>query len=238
VEALLNAILLAAGRGTRLRPVEPDVPKALVEISGEPLLARQLRYLQGQGISRVVVNAHYLADQVVAFAAEHRGSPELHVVVEKELLGTAGGVRNALPALGDDRFVVLYGDVLTNEPLAPLAERHRRSGALATLAVYESAEIEGKGTITVDDAGMVLAFMEKSAAAIGGTALINAGIYIVEPAFARQIPEHVPSDFGHDVFPAALVRGQRLATHRLSSPVLDVGIPATLELARLGRQFE
>jgi NDP-sugar pyrophosphorylase family protein len=104
--------------------------------------------------------------------------------------------------------------------------------------VYESAEIEGKGTVTVDDAGMVLGFAEKSAAVLGGTALINAGIYIVEPAFARTIPEHLPSDFGHDVFPAALVRGQRLATHRLSRPVLDVGIPATLKLARLRRQSE
>jgi NDP-sugar pyrophosphorylase family protein len=93
----MNVMLLAAGRGTRLRPVEPDVPKVLVEIAREPLLARQLRYLESQGVSRVVVNAHHLADQVLAFADEYRGSLDLVVVVEKELLGTAGGVRNALP---------------------------------------------------------------------------------------------------------------------------------------------
>jgi mannose-1-phosphate guanylyltransferase len=228
----LRAILLAAGRGTRLHSVEPDVPKALVEISGEPLLARQLRYLHGQGISRVVVNAHHLADQVLAFAAEHRGSPELLVLVEKELLGTAGGVRNALPALGDDPFIVLYGDVLTDQPLAPIVERHRQTGALATLAVYESDEVEGKGTIAVDTAGIVLEFAEKDVSTADRSALINAGIYVIEPAFAREIPEHVPADFGHDVFPAALARGQRLAVHELSRPVLDVGLPATLELAR------
>jgi mannose-1-phosphate guanylyltransferase len=231
-------MLLAAGRGTRLRSVEPNVPKALVEIAGEPLLARQLRYLGGQGISRVVVNAHHLADQVLAFAAEHRGSPDLLVLVEKELLGTAGGVRNALPQLGQESFVVLYGDVLTNEPLSLLTERHQQTGALATLAVYESAEIEAKGTVTVDDAGMVTAFAEKSATADGATALINAGIYIVEPELAQLIPEHIASDFGHDVFPAALARGLRLAAHRLSSPVLDVGVPATLQLARLGHLSE
>jgi mannose-1-phosphate guanylyltransferase len=228
----LNAILLAAGRGTRLRLVEPDLPKVLVEIAGEPLLGRQLRYLQGQGISRVVVNAHHLAEQVLAFAAEHKGSPELVVVVEQELLGTAGGVVNALPMLGDEAFVVLYGDVLTDAPLARLADRHRRAAASATLAVYESADVEGKGTITVDRAGMVTGFAEKSGTASGATALVNAGIYIVEPAFARDIPENVPSDFGHEVFPSALARGRRLATYLLPRPVLDVGLPATLKLAR------
>lgn len=228
----MNAILLAAGRGTRLRSIEPDVAKALVEISGEPLLARQLRYLNHQGISRVVVNAHHLADQVVAYAAEHRGSPELVVIVEEELLGTAGGVRNALAALGEEPFVVLYGDVITDEPLAPLTERHRQSGAVATLAVYASAETEGKGTVMVDDAGIVLGFAEKTPLAHGETALINAGLYLLEPAFVRTIPAGTPSDFGHDVFPQALLTGQRLATHRLARPVLDIGLPATLALAR------
>ena len=234
----MNAILLAAGRGTRLHSVEPDVAKVLVEISGEPLLERQLRYLVNQGISRVVINAHHLADQVVAYAAQHRGSPELVVIVEEELLGTAGGVRNALEALGDKPFVVLYGDVITAEPLAPLAERHWRSGAVATLAVYESVETEGKGTIRVDDAGIVLGFTEKPTRAGTETALINAGLYVLEPGFAREIPAGTHSDFGHDVFPQALARGRRLATHRLSQPVLDVGLPATLALARARGRFQ
>jgi NDP-sugar pyrophosphorylase family protein len=131
-------MLLAAGRGTRLRSVEPNVPKALVPIAGEPLLARKLTYLERQGISRVVVNAHHLADQVPEFAREYRGSVDVVVVVEPELLGTAGGVRNALTQLGDDRFVVLYGDVVTKRALAPMVERHAQLGAAATLAVYES----------------------------------------------------------------------------------------------------
>ena len=129
----MNAMLLAAGRGTRLRSVEPDVPKALVEIAGEPLLARQLRYLEGHGIARVVVNAHHMADQVLTFAGEYRGPLQLVVVVEPQLLGTAGGVRNALGELGDDPFIVLYGDVLTAEPLAPMVKRHARRGVVATL---------------------------------------------------------------------------------------------------------
>jgi NDP-sugar pyrophosphorylase family protein len=231
----MNAMLLAAGRGTRLRSVEPDVPKALVEIAGEPLLARQLRYLEGQGISRVVVNAHHMADQVLAFAGEYKGSLHLVVVVERELLGTAGGVRNALPQLGDDPFIVLYGDVLTTVPLAPMAQQHSQRGAVATLTVYESAETDGKGTIEVDESDLVTGFSEKGMTTPGDRALINAGIYVIEPNFAARIPEGLPADFGHDVFPSALDRGERLAIHRLAEPVLDVGVPRTLELARQGR---
>jgi mannose-1-phosphate guanylyltransferase len=228
----MNAILLAAGAGTRLRSVEPNVPKILVDIGGEPLLARQLRYLEDQGVSRVVVNAHYLADQVLDFAGDHNGSLDLTVVVETNLLGTAGGVRNALPELGDDPFIVLYGDVLTDEPLAPMLERHSLRRAVATLAVYESADIEGKGTIDVDRSDGVTGFNEKGASTAGHSALINAGIYVVQPSFARRIPEGIALDFGHDVFPAALARGERLVIHRLSTPVLDVGIPSALRLAR------
>jgi mannose-1-phosphate guanylyltransferase len=228
-------MLLAAGHGTRLRHIEPDVPKALVSIGGEPLLARQLRYLEGQGVRRVVVNAHHLAHQVLDFAHQYRGSLELVVVVEERLMGTAGGVRNALPMLGDEPFVVLYGDVLTSEPLAPMLKRHAGSGAAATLAVYESASTNGKGTIAVDASDHVTSFREKGVegAAVAATGpLINAGIYVLEAGFARQIPLGGAPDFGHDVFPAALARGERLAAHRLSAPVLDVGVPSALAQAR------
>jgi NDP-sugar pyrophosphorylase family protein len=89
------------------------------------------------------------------------------------LLGTAGGVRNALPALGDEPFVVLYGGVITDEPLPAPAELHRQAGAVATLAMGESAETERKGTVVVDDAGIVHGFAETATPAGLENALIN-----------------------------------------------------------------
>jgi mannose-1-phosphate guanylyltransferase len=234
----MNVMLLAAGRGTRLHAVEPDVPKALISIGGEPLLARQLRYLETQGISRVVVNAHHLADQVVAFAGQYKGSLDLVVVVEEELLGTAGGLRNALAALDGERFIVLYGDVLTSEPLAPLVAQHEQEGVEGTLAVYESLDSEGKGTVEVDRSDHVTGFSEKSTTGHRGPSLINAGLYLIEASLARRIPAGIQSDFGYDVFPAALARGEQLAVYRLSTGVLDVGTPSTLELARRDRGRE
>src|SRR3954471_19880334 len=113
-------MILAAGRGTRLGPLGLTVPKILVEIGGEPLLARQLRYLEREGAQRVVLNAHHLADQIADFVNGYPGPLELVLLVEPKLLGTARGVGNALPYLGDGAFLVLYGDVLVDEPLAPL----------------------------------------------------------------------------------------------------------------------
>ncbi len=228
----MNAMLLAAGRGTRLGKLGERTPKILVEIDGEPLLARQLRYLKGSGVQRVVLNAHHLADQVQAFVAALPEAADVEVVVEPKLLGTAGGVRNALDRLGDEAFAVLYGDVLCAEPIARVFDTHRRSGALATLTVYETTEIEGKGTVEVGPDGMVAAFHEKVASRATAVAFVNAGLYVVEPALIAPLAPGVALDFGHDVFPAALDRGVRIAVHRLAAPVLDIGTPTALELAR------
>lgn len=229
----MNAMVLAAGRGTRLAALGLGVPKPLVEIGGEPLLARQLRYLHEGGVQRVVVNAHHLSEAIEKFAAEYRsgGRGELDVLVEPELLGTAGGVRNALGLLGSEAFFVLYGDVLFDEPLGALMDAHRERGAAATLTVYESDSTEGKGVVATDGEGLVTGFVEKGSQT--GRGLVNAGLYVIEPALLAGLQPGVAADFGHDVFPAALARGERLAVHLLPGPVLDVGTPADLERARL-----
>lgn len=231
----MNAMVLAAGRGTRLAALDLGVPKPLVEIGGEPLLARQLRYLHRGGVRRVVVNAHHLSQAIEQFAAEYRsaGGGELIVLVEPELLGTAGGVRNALAALGAGAFVVLYGDVLIDEPLEKLLATHRERGAAATLTVYESGELTGKGVVEAGPDGLITRFVEKGDLEPGARGLVNAGLYVVEPSLVASLQPGEVADFGRDVFPEALARGERLAVHLLGAPVLDVGTPADLQRARL-----
>ena len=227
-------MILAAGRGTRLGPLGLTLPKVLVEVAGEPLLGHHFRYLESQGIERVVVNAHHVADQVEAFVALYVGPLGVCCLVEERLLGTAGGVRNALPLLEPGPVAVVYGDVVTNESLAPLLATHARTRALATLAVHEADDVEGKGVVEVDNAGRVTAFVEKGAA-VRGPALINSGIYVVERELVAELPTNVELDFGHDVFPSALERGLPISAHRLARPVIDVGTPEGLTLARKQR---
>jgi NDP-sugar pyrophosphorylase family protein len=227
-------MILAAGQGTRLGALGRRVPKVLVEIGGEPLLLRQLRYLWGQGVDRIVMNAHHLSDQVVEFVRSLATGEAVEVVVEPVLLGTAGGVRNALPRLGLDPFVVLYGDVLVEARIERILADHRERGADATLAVYESTETTAKGIVEVDADLRVSAFVEKPAeGAAARSAWVNAGLYVLEPALvAAFVSLGQVADFGHDVFPAALRSGKLLVAHPLATPVLDIGTPEALDLAR------
>ena len=227
----MRAMILGAGRGTRLGELGKRVPKILVDVGGCPLLERQLSYLAREGVSRVVVNAHHLSESVVEFAAAYTGPVDLHVAVEPQLLGTAGGVRAVLEHLGEDPFLVLYCDVVVDAPLKPIADEHRASGAVATVTVYETSEIEGKGTVEVDEDGRVVRFREKDPS-VRPPALVNAGVYVVEPELLAAWPPGRELDFGHDVFPAALAAGQRLQASRLPRPVIDMGTPEGLAEAR------
>jgi NDP-sugar pyrophosphorylase family protein len=228
----MNAMILAAGRGTRLGALGKTMPKVLVDVGGEPLLERQIRYLKDGGIERIVINAHHLADQIEDFVANHPSEVAIDVIVEPELLGTGGGVRNALAHLGEEPFVVLYGDVIVNESIRAVSETHWKTETAATLTVYRTREVEGKGTVQVADDGTVAAFHEKAASHTADWAYVNAGLYMIDPCLLADLPSRTALDFGHDVFPAALKRGERIAAHVLAAPVIDIGTPAALELAR------
>jgi NDP-sugar pyrophosphorylase family protein len=226
----VNGMILAAGRGTRLGALGRRVPKVLVHVGGEPLLQRQLDYLEREGLSRVVINMHHLAAQITSFVAGRGGGLEIECITEESLLGTAGGVRNALPRLGPGPFLVLYGDVLVDEPLAPLFDYHRARRGLATLVVYEEESTEGKGVVRVDQNGRVTGFEEKQPRQEGAV-LVNAGVYIVEPQLVSSLPTGAISDFGHDVFPAAIARGLPIFGYRIAQRVIDIGTPDGLALA-------
>jgi NDP-sugar pyrophosphorylase family protein len=225
------AMILGAGRGTRLASIGLRVPKVLVDIAGRPLLDRQIEYLAAEGVRRVVINAHHLGEAIEAFADQYAGRAEVHVVREPHLLGTAGGVRGALSQLGDEPFYVLYGDVVVDAPLRSRAEAQRSRGAAAVVTVYATDEVEGKGTVVADERGWIQRFVEKGPD-VPVPALVNAGLYVVDPALIRDLPPGEEHDFGHDVFPAAVARGDRLLAYTLDRPVIDVGTPEGLERAR------
>jgi NDP-sugar pyrophosphorylase family protein len=230
--AVLPALILAAGKGTRLGDLGRQVPKVLIPIGGRPLLDQHLEHLEREGIERVVINAHHLADQLIEHVALHRGPLEVEVLLEPTLLGTAGAAINALDALGE-AFFVIYGDVMLFEPLAPLLSTHRTSGAIATLAVYEAESTRAKGVVEVDERGRVRSFVEQDPDRTG-PGLVNAGLYLVTRELLMGCPPNTFLDFGHDVFPAALRAGHHLQTHLISS-VLDIGTPEDLASARAVR---
>jgi NDP-sugar pyrophosphorylase family protein len=202
----------------------------LVSVGGRPLLERQLEYLERERVSRVVINAHHLAPQITSFVAQYRGPLELSCIVEESLLGTAGGVRNALGRLGTGPFIVLYGDVLVDVRLHALMEVHRQQGAVATLVVHVAQSAQGKGVVRTESNGRVVRFEEKTRSA-PGPVLINSGVYAIEPELVASLPAGTAADFGNDVFPSAVAQGLPVFTYRIDAPAIDIGTPDGLALA-------
>ncbi|HVK03622.1 MAG TPA: NDP-sugar synthase [Armatimonadaceae bacterium] len=203
----MKAMVLAAGEGTRLRPLTEFCPKPMVPVANTPLLERTLALLAGQGFRDVAVNLYHRADVVRdALGDGSRLGVNLSYSDEEILMGTAGGVKR-LEEHFSETFLVLYGDNLYRADFTALVERHRASGAAATIATFTAADPTACGLVETDARGRVRRFREKPPPEEVVTDQANAGVYVLEPEVFRFIPEGVPFDFGRDVFPAMLADG-------------------------------
>lgn len=234
-----------------MRPLTLERPKPLLPVAGVPLILYSLLLLRRHGIAEVAINLHHLPEAIPralgvgswwgprpAFAAtEAEGSLAARLGLrllyswEERILGTAGAARRLRPWLGE-RFLLLYGDVLTTLDLGALLARHAATGAAATLALYRVPDPEMRGIVNLDQAGRVMAFVEKPAPELGLGNLANAGIYVVESAVLDLVPEEAPYDFGLHLFPDLLGRGWPLCGFPTSEYLLDIGSFANYERAQ------
>jgi NDP-sugar pyrophosphorylase family protein len=212
----MKAVLLAGGLGTRLAPLTDTVPKILVPVAGEPLLAHQLRYLAASGVREVAINIHHYADTVEDYLRTASTPLEIVIYREEVIRGTAGAIF-PMKELLTERFIVLYGDVVTD---ADLRDLQRPSRGIATLGYYVSPEMRDKGILELDADGRVLSFVEKP---VGddGVGCINAGVYALDPAIFDFVPP--TGDFGFDVWPTVLASDQAIYGHQIEGYILDVG---------------
>jgi mannose-1-phosphate guanylyltransferase len=227
----LKAFLLAAGLGTRLRPLTDRIPKCLVPICGKPLLQIWFEMLQKHGVDEVLVNTHYLADQVQEFVANHKFDRlKVTLFYEAELLGSAGTVAANRDFVGDDpEFLVIYADNLTDFDLSAFIKFHRTKGASFSMALFESPEPTECGIASLDENSQIIEFEEKPAEP--KSAWANAGLYIGNQSVLDLIPEKPVCDFGYDVLP--LLVG-KMYGFRFSGFYCDTGTPERLERARIG----
>lgn len=225
-----KALLLAGGLGTRLRPAAPGIPKCLVPIRGRALLDYWLDALAAAGIREVLINTHYLADQVrahIAAAGPARGL-RIEEAHEPGLLGSAGTVAaNRGFADGADEVVIVYADNLSTLDLAELLAVHRGHGAGFTMALFRAGEPRACGIATLAPDGRVTAFAEKPERP--QSELANAGLYVVSGATWREIADMGATDFGFDVLPRFVGRMHGVL---LEGYHRDIGTPEALAAAR------
>ncbi len=201
-DAPVKAMILAGGLSTRLYPLTKQVPKPLVPIAGEPNSGHVMRYLHSFGIEDVAINVHYLADKIVsAFGDGSRYGVKLHYLHEEVLLGSAGGVKQMEAFLGDDTFVVVGCDGLTDLRLDALIAFHKKKKSLASIALVEEDDVSHYGVVVTDDDGRIIEFQEKPPKGTERSNLVNTGVYVFEPGIFARIPPGEFWDFGKNVFP-------------------------------------
>lgn len=231
----MKAILLAAGRGTRLRPITDRTPKCMLEVGGQPLLDIWLDALHLAGVTEVLVNLHHLPDVVFDHLRARSGPPRVQTVFEPTLLGSAGTLlANRHWVQDEEMFLALNADNLTDFDLRKLIDLHQQGGALATLAVFRASDPSRCGVVELDSAGRVVSFIEKPLNPVGD--LANAGMYAFHPNvldFVEAMEGPPPKDIGYHLLPCLVGNARALA---VDGYFRDIGTPESYRSADLDWQ--
>ena len=214
----MRAMVLAAGLGTRLRPLTYEITKPMVPVLDRPVMAHILDLLDRHSFDETIANLHWFPDSI----REHFGE-RLTYRYEPDLLGTAGGVRACAEFFGEDSFLVISGDALTDIDLTALAARHREAGGIATLAVKKVPDTREFGVVLHDREGRITGFQEKPRPDEALSDLGNCGIYVFSPQIFDYFPERPFVDWAQDVFPTLLSGDVPFHIHEVREYWNDVG---------------
>src|SRR5689334_14877883 len=204
----MQALILAGGEGTRLRPLTSTVPKPVVPLVDRPFVAYMLEWLRGHGVDDVILSCGFMADGVRRVLGDGEGlGIRLRYLEEPKPLGTGGALKFAEDLL-DERFFMLNGDVLTDIDLSAQLEQHERTGARATLALIPVEDPSAYGLVRREDDCSVKEFVEKPGPEQIDTNLINAGAYIIErDVIDEMAPAGTNISIEREVFPRLVGRG-------------------------------
>jgi NDP-sugar pyrophosphorylase family protein len=203
-------MILAGGLSTRLYPLTKQVPKPLVPVAGVPNAVHLVRYLKKYGYDEIAINVHYLATAIERTLGD--GSDfgvRLTYLHEDVLMGSAGAVKAMQGYFGDDVFVVVGCDDLTDLPLDELVAMHRDRDAVATIGLVVRPDVEQYGVVVCNEDGRITGFQEKPARGTERSKLVNTGIYAFSPRIFDFIPANEFYDFGKTVFPDLLAKSER-----------------------------
>ena len=233
----MKAMILAAGKGTRVRPITHTIPKPMIPILQKPVMEFLLELLREHGFNEIMVNVSHLAEEIenyfrdgqrfgVQIAYSFEGRIEDGELIG-DALGSAGGLKKiqTFQTFFDDTFVVLCGDALIDLDLTEAVRRHREKGALASLITKRvpKDQVSSYGVVVTDNDGRVRSFQEKPAVDEAASDMINTGIYIFEPAVFDYIPSDTPFDIGSDLFPRLVAAGAPFYALPMEFEWVDIG---------------
>lgn len=233
----MKAMILAAGKGTRVRPITQTIPKPMIPILQKPVMEFLVELLRQHGFDQIMVNVSHLADVIenyfrdgqkfgVQIAYSFEGRIEEGELIG-EALGSAGGMKRIqdFSPFFDDTFVVLCGDALIDLDLTAAVKWHREKGAIATIVMKSvpREEVPSYGVVVTDESGKIKAFQEKPSVEEALSTDINTGIYIFEPEIFNYIPSGEEYDIGSQLFPALVAAGAPFYGISMDFEWVDIG---------------
>ena len=234
----MKAMILAAGKGTRVRPLTYDLPKPMIPILGKPVMAYLVEHLARYGVTEIMVNVSYLHEKIEEYFGEgHQFGVQIGYSFEgytndagevvPEPLGSAGGMKKIQEFGGffDETTIVLCGDALIDLDLKSALFEHRRKGALASVITLEVPwdKVSSYGVVVSDADGRIRAFQEKPAQADALSNCVSTGIYIFEPEVLALIPRDRPFDIGSELFPLLVEKGLPFFAQKRNYNWIDIG---------------
>ena len=233
----MKAMILAAGKGTRVRPITYTIPKPLIPILQKPVMEFLLDLLKQHGFDQIMVNVSHLADRIEGYFCDgQRFGVDIGYSFEGkiidgnlvgEALGSAGGLKKIqdFNAFFDDTFIVLCGDALIDLDLTAAVKWHREKGAIATIITKSvpKEDVPSYGVVVTDDEGKVKSFQEKPAVEEALSTNINTGIYIFEPEIFDYIPSQQEFDIGGELFPKLVEKDAPFYAVSMDFEWVDIG---------------
>ena len=221
----MKAVILAGGRGERLRPITDTRPKPLVPVLARPVMDYVLSLISHHGVTEAFVTTHYLAHQIKHRYGEEAFGMRLHYALEEEPLGTAGGVKRLEEALrGEEMFLVISGDALCDFDLGRAFAFHREKKADATVILSSVKTPLDYGVVLLDSFEKIFSFSEKPDWSETFSDQVNTGVYILSPRVLEKIPRDTPFDFAGDLFPRLLADGDALFGYKDEGYWCDIGL--------------
>jgi NDP-sugar pyrophosphorylase family protein len=218
----MKAMVLAAGLGTRLRPLTEDKPKCLVPLAGRPLIGWTLEWLCRAGVTECVINLHHLPEKVQQFVGDGSGyGLKVTYSYEPELLGTAVAVKKVASFFGTP-FYVIYSDNFSQWDIRKLKFEYERNNSIGTVAVHWREDVTQSGMVEFDQNNRILRLVEKPKPEGVTSYYVNAGFYYLNPRVLNYIPEGKPCDFAFNVFPEMLRAREEMYAVKMEDPIIGI----------------
>lgn len=225
-----KALILAGGKSVKMRPFTYELPKTMLPIKGVPILEHIINLLRSYDIRDIYISIGYLGDKIkMHFGDGSKFSVKIHYLEEEKDLGTGGALKKAIPEIGSDPFVMIWGDVLADIDINDFSAFHLEDGPLVSIALTSVADPTEYGAVKIHRDTMV-EYVEKPRKGATSSHLVSAGVYIVDPKVSKYFPKKSKFNLERDIIPK-LIRDKKVKGYVFGGQWFDVGTPQIYQRA-------